>query len=248
MNMQKRILVPAVLVGVACGAWLGARHLAHTHASPHAVARSEQIVPPGPQPLELHVPHAKSAVPLRAELDEGDWLKETARTNAFVNTDGSPTRPYSDARLLWADGNLYVGLYAADENIVTTVKENDQPLWIQDSFHLAFEVGGVKSTIDVSPLGVMTDGRSTNGGAVDWNWSSGAKVDVEHDGTPNDPSDDDEEWVVAMQIPLAALGVEAKPGVKIGFSAHRCDEPRKGARVCGAFGEMPPGAVLVLDD
>jgi hypothetical protein len=241
-------IVPAVLAGVAVGAYLGARHLSHTHASPSAVAVSNEHAPGSPRPTELHVPHAKGPVPVRAELDEGPWLQATARTNAFVLADGSPARPYSDARLVWADGNLYVGLYAADENIISTQQKPDSPLWTEDAFHVAFDVGGATSTIDVSPLGVMTDGRSIGGGPVDWSWSAGAKVDVEHDGTPNDPKDDDEEWLVAMEIPLASLGVEPKPGARIGFSAHRCDQPKNAARVCGAFGEAPPGVVLVLDD
>ena len=242
---RKKLIVPAVLGGIAIGAWLGARHLAHTKASSTAQTSTSTTTP---HAAELHVPHAKSTVPLRAELDEGAWLQETARTNAFVNVDGTPTRPYSDARLVWADGNLYVGLYAADEEIVATKKDADEPLWIEDAFHVAFDVEGVRSTIDVSPLGVITDGRAVGAGPIDYGWSSGAKVDVEHDGTPNDPSDDDEEWNVAMQVPLASLGVEGKAGTRIGFSAHRCDTPKKGARVCGAFGESPPGVVLVLDD
>jgi hypothetical protein len=247
---RKKLIVPAVLVGVAVGAWLGARHLARTHASTNATKTSETATTE-PKPIELHVPHAKGPVPLRAELDEGPWLQETARTNAFVGVDGAPARPYSDARLVWADGNLYVGLYAADEEIVSTKKDADAPLWIEDAFHVSFTVGdvdGVRSTIDVSPLGVITDGRQIGAAPVDFGWQSGAKVDVEHDGTPNDPSDDDEEWLVAMQVPLASLGVDGKPGTRIGFSAHRCDTPKKGARTCGAFGESPPGVVLVLDD
>jgi hypothetical protein len=62
-------------------------------------------------------------------------------------------------------------------------------------------------------------------------------VAVDRDGTLDDPSDEDEEWVVEAAIPLAALGVTGAPGTRIQIEVSRCDTPRHTTvRRCGAFG------------
>ena len=50
-----------------------------------------------------------------------------------------------------------------------------------------------------------------------------------------------------MAIPFEALGLSGRPGEVIALSMRRCDTPHGGKRVCGAWGEMPPPQVLVLD-
>ncbi len=93
-----------------------------------------------------------------------------------------------------------------------------------DVFHL--ELAG--HAFDVSPLGS----------------SVASAHDV--DGTIDDPKDDDEEWVIEMAIPLAALGIEQKAGALIPFSVKRCDTPKRSSRSSGlACGES--NGVLVLE-
>jgi hypothetical protein len=202
--------------------------------------------------IELHVPHAKGSIVLDGDMDDPGWLRETARTNAFLGEDGvNPARPYSDARLAWGDGHLYVALYAADENILATQTKSDEPLWTEDSFHLTFSDGANERVFDVSPLGTLTDGtRSTNARPAkpfDYAWQSGAHVSKELDGTPNNPTDDDEEWVIEMAIPFEALGLKGEPGERVGFSVRRCDTPKRSKRACGSWGAQASAGVLVLD-
>ncbi|MEO6573468.1 MAG: hypothetical protein ABIP89_06495 [Polyangiaceae bacterium] len=184
--------------------------------------------------LELHVPHAGGSIVLDGDVDDPGWRKNTARTKGFVNADGLPARPYSDARLAWADGHLYLALYAADEDIRTT-----------DSFHLELSAGNWRRTIDVTPLGVLTDGQRVNG--TELPWKSGAHVSHELDGTPDDDQGDDEEWVLEMAIPFESVELEGKRGEEIGFSVHRCDKPKLSAPSCGSWGEGEPHGVLILD-
>lgn len=173
----------------------------------------------------VHVPRLPQGTTLEldGELEETPW-QGSGRSGAF-KIGGVDAHPYSDARFLWGDGTLYLGLYAADEDIHATLKEADAPLWIEDAFHV--EIGG--AAIDVNPLGTITDSR---GKPPDFKWQSGAKAGVDMDGTPNDPSDDDEEWVVEMALPLASIGVEPKAGSIIPVTIRRCDKPKKAARVC----------------
>jgi hypothetical protein len=159
--------------------------------------------------------------------------------------------PYSEARIVWGDGHLYLALYAADEDVRAEPRAPDEPVWQDDSFHLVFadEIeGGVERAIDLSALGVMTDARRRgSSGTFDFAWQSGAHVSREIDGTLNDASDDDEEWALEVAVPLESLGLRGEPGERIGFAVRRCDTPHRSARVCASWGEGGARGVLVLD-
>lgn len=224
MNSRRALVGGVLLALLASGISLWGRS-----SPPPKVAAAH------PEPrLELHVPHAGGTILLDGDMDDPGWRKDTARTKGFVNEDGLPARPYSDARITWADGHLYLALYAADEDIRTT-----------DSFHLELSRSNWKRTIDVTPLGVLSDGQRVSGKELPW--QSGAHVSHELDGTPNDDRDDDEEWVLEMAIPFESLDLEGKRGEEIGFSVHRCDRPKLSGPSCGSWGENGPHGVLILD-
>jgi hypothetical protein len=235
------LALSATGLAIVAGVVTGARFIAPSRAGVSSVA------PPSVTGFELHVPHAAGPIFLDGDMDDPGWLKESARTNAFVTAEGEPAHPYSDARLVWGDGHLYVTLYAADEDIRATRTKTDEPLWLEDAFHLVFTNGRTERAIDVSPLGTITDGSRTDGGAFDYAWESGAHVSREADGTLNDPSDDDEEWVIEMAIPFESLGLEGARGERIGFAAHRCDTPKRSGRICASWGEGTTRGVLILD-
>jgi hypothetical protein len=161
----------------------------------------------------LRVPRFPADPTFDGELVEAPW-RASARTGTFLAPGGTPARPYSDARFGWRDGELYVGLYAADEEIAS-----------RDSFHLTFTTKGGVRTMDVSPLGVV----SSDG------WAQGARVGHDLDGTLDAPNDDDEEWVIEMALPLAPLGLRGAPSEEIRVAIERCDTFHSGARGCGAW-------------
>ncbi len=116
-----------------------------------------------------------------------------------------------------------------------------------DAFQLVFHTANGDRLIDVSAAGVVTDARCDGTGALDFSWSSSAEVAMDKDGTPNDPSDQDEEWVVEMAIPLASLGLSGVPGERVEAAIRRCDDVRGGGHVCGAWGEADgTGSVATL--
>jgi hypothetical protein len=172
----------------------------------------------------LRVPRTASEPVLDGDLDEAIWTGAAARTGPIG------TRPFSEARFAWHEDALLVGLYAADENITSRVRDADGPVWLDDAFRLVFTTDdGTETAIDLSPSGVVTDAQR-KGGAFDYAWQSGARVGHELDGTANDPRDDDEEWVLEMALPRRPLGLA--PGARIHLSIRRCDTPR-GARQRG---------------
>ena len=60
------------------------------------------------------------------------------------------------------------------------------------------------------------------------------------------PEESDEEWVIEMAIPFESLGLEGRPGERLGLSMHRCDTTKTGERVCGAWGEGERKGVIIL--
>src|SRR5579859_4140395 len=208
---------------------------------------------PGGSAIEevvLHVPHLAGAITLDGDTDDPGWTQPPgpARTGPFTLANGAEARPYSDARMLWGDGHLYLALYASDEDIRTRTTDPDGPLWLDDSFRVAFRRGDVEYVIEVSPKGVVTDSvRRGAGGAYDYSWSSGVHVSPELDGTINKHEDMDEEWVIEMALPFESIGMKGEPGETVGIAIRRCDEPKGQPRICGAWGEGDVRARLVLD-
>lgn len=232
-------------VTLAVGAFFGARCVASSRARAVAAAPTTTASPRAE--IELRVPHLKGTITLDGDLDDHGWMGPIARTGAFLGADGTPARPYSDARVTWGDGHLYLALYAADEDVRDAKRAPDGPTWLDDSFHLVFTRGGTVSVIDISATGVVTDARRSGGGALDFSWQSGLHVSTELDGTMNDSADDDEEWSLEIALPLESLGLRGQRGERIGLSIRRCDKPKSAPRSCGSWGEGEPTGVLVLD-
>jgi len=160
--------------------------------------------------------------------------------------DGTPARPFSEVRLVWGDGYLYLALYAADEDIETRTTERDGPIWLDDEFRVVFSREGVEYAIEVSPKAVITDSMRVGDGKWDYTWNSGAHASVEIDGSVNDPKNIDEEWAIEMAVPFESLGMKGEPGESVGMSVTRCDTPKRSARVCTGWGEGESRGRLVL--
>jgi hypothetical protein len=206
-------------------------------------------VDPRPEVL-LHVPHVPiGSILFDGETNDPGWLNPPGpvRTGPFLFPTGGIARPYSDARLVWEDSGLDIMLYASDEDIETRTTQPDGPLWLDDAFRVTFTHGNTDYVIDVSPTGVVTDGIRVGGGAVDYKWSSGARVGHDADGTINNASDRDEEWVIELSIPFASIGMTGKRGESIGLSLKRCDTPKHTARICTVWGEGTTRGRLELD-
>jgi hypothetical protein len=234
------VIALGVLLGGAAG--VAAVRFAR---SPHVGHGVEQPVESG---LVIEVPRVAGEITIDGELEDPGWSGPMGRTGAFTTRDGRPAHPYSDARFVHRNGQLYVVLYAADEDIRATSARHDEPLYDADAFQLTLRTTSGELSLDVSSRGVVTDARRSASGALDFSWESHARVAVDRDGTPNDPSDQDEEWVVEMAIPLEAIGLTGRAGERIGLEVRRCDDVPRDGRVCAAWGPQGRGGVLVLGD
>ena len=244
--MHSTAIRVALALSVSAALAFGTAFLAARHRN--ASRAPEGVVWVGAK--ELHVPHIQGSINLDGDTDDSGWRGPTARTGAFVREDGvTPARPHSEARIVWGDDFLYLNLYAADEDIRVIGQTPDSLSPDEDSFHMVFTDRTSERTIDVNPLGIVTDALRPLGSTAlaDRSWNSHLHVSHELDGTPNRPGDNDEEWVLEMAIPFESLGLRDKQGDRIGFSVHRCDTPHDGKRACGSWGETAQHAVLVLD-
>lgn len=244
------LVVVAICLLAAGAAFVVRRRSGETVTGTRPLATKPVATDAGAE-VVLVVPHATHPIVLDGHLTDPAWLEEAVRTGPFLESDGpSAARPYSEARFLWRDGELYVGLYASDEDIRATHEARDNQVWRDDSFRLAFDDGAREYLLDVSALGVLADGvrtRASPNTAFDYTWSSRARVAHELEGSLNDPSNNDEEWVVEMAIPLASLGQKGVRGEKVGLWVARCDTPKGQPRSCSDWGRTHGRGVLVLD-
>jgi hypothetical protein len=112
---------------------------------------------------------------------DGDWDEpawQHAHQRGRFTEHGALARPSSEVRFVRGARELYVALYAADEDI--------EP---GDAFDL--RVGSARVRVDAA-------GHVTPPDVV-------AKVGLD-EGTLGDAHDDDEEWVVELALPLAPAG------------------------------------------
>ncbi len=161
--------------------------------------------PAAAQPHPLVVPQVAAPIQCDGELDEIAW-RSPARTGPFVDATGNSAAPYSDARFLRDDKNLYLALYAADEDIRKT-----------DEF--VVQLG--KKTLHFTAGGVLTPAIP------------GAKVAIDVDGSVDAPADDDEEWLVEATLPLAAVPF-ARDGT-LHATITRCDTTKDKVKRCGSW-------------
>jgi hypothetical protein len=149
------------------------------------------------------LPRARMPIVIDGDWGEPAWNLQALR-GVFTVADGKQARPYSEIRLLRDDRDLLVALYAADEDIESA-----------DTFELT--LGSVVMSLHpIARLGADAP--------------AGARVGVDLDGTLDHPSDDDEEWVVELALPLSGFA----PG-PLAVSARRCDLPKDGRARCGQW-------------
>jgi hypothetical protein len=160
----------------------------------------------------LRVPRATRPVRIDGEMNEADW-PAAAVTGAFVDVTGQPVAPHSEARFLWSGRTLFLGLYAADENIQSAT----------DAFRVELEAeNGERLAMRLGPTGSVSP------------WAPGVRVGHDTDGTIDDVRDDDEEWIVETAVPLERLGLGSKGG-RVAVYISRCDTPKDGIERCGSY-------------
>jgi hypothetical protein len=126
--------------------------------------------------LVMTVPRAKVPIKIDGELEDEAW-PASARTEPFEDAQGLRV-PHANLSFTADDESLYIVVYVADQDLRS---EGDQ---------VTLTVGSLKL--------LLTPKKQTV--------PEGVTVGTDVDGTIDDPSDDDEEWISEIAIPWRLLG------------------------------------------
>lgn len=151
---------------------------------------------------------------LSGNLEDGVW-RDALRTGPFRTPNTSEeARPYSEARLFRDRDHLYLGVYAADEDIEEKT----------DAFFVSLASGpGATLELRLSPRGNVTVKPALTSTRAQ------IRTAVDVDGSIDDPKDSDEEWLVEAAIPWSLVPGEGPITALI----SRCDQPHGSKVACG---------------
>jgi hypothetical protein len=144
-----------------------------------AAARPACRCSPKPAPSDgehVAVPSIHEAMTIDGERDEPAW-QHAFRSPAFEDSRGSKS-PHSDVSILCGDEAIYVMTYVGDVDL----RSKDD--------RIEMSLGRIK--MQITPVTKELPGGIT------------AAHDV--DGTLDNPSDEDEEWIAEVAVPRSALG------------------------------------------
>ncbi len=198
------------------------------------------------EPARLRIPSTAASIAINGELTERAWREDAVRTGPFVDAKGARAIPFSEAHLVWRKDTLFLALYAADVDARARPGAPDEAP--ADAFSVEIVSGGRTYAFDVSPAGSLhakecaVPARCPEGS----DWARGVVVGNDIDGTLDDGSDHDEEWVLEVAIPLGAIGLEGHRGARFDLRISRCDTPPGSARSCAQWpGAAAPSTVML---
>lgn len=184
-------------------------------------------VKPIPAIKKYVVTKVAKPIKLDGKMDEAAW-KSAPSTGLFSDTmTGAPGAVVSEAKLLWDNQNLYIGIDSQDTDVWTSLTERDAKLWTQEAVELMIDADGDgKSYIElqVAPNGTIFDTYlptyrkyedTLDPKRKPFDWNSKLKAAVKVDGTLNKREDQDKGWTVEIALPLADVNGLDKPGVKV---------------------------------
>jgi hypothetical protein len=157
-------------------------------------------------------------------LDEAGWQR-AAQTGAFVNVgNGRPAGDASlggEARLLWDQGGLYLGIDVRDRTVRGGFPPDatDPHLWERDTVELMIDPDGDGDNRDyyevqVNPQNLVFDSQfddynrprgGPSGPFGHQDWTAGLRSAVKVRGTLDDDSDVDEGYTVELWLPWTSL-------------------------------------------
>jgi hypothetical protein len=154
------------------------------------------------------VPLAPVPPQQRHELLDGEEWSVSFHGPPFVDASGFP-QPHTHLQFMADEKNLYVGYYAADEDLRTEPRQGDARGAQGDRFTL--RIGSIELVLN--PKGAVQV-------------PPGISVSTRVDGSIDRSTNEDEEWVAEITIPWRQLGSRAREdGLR--FRALRTDAPKR---------------------
>ncbi|MBN1945599.1 MAG: carbohydrate-binding family 9-like protein [Bradymonadales bacterium] len=198
--------------------------------------------------------------PLQGELTIDGSLREphwrrAENTSAFIHpNDGSEMRGIrTQARMLWDEQYLYIGITAQDQDIWSTIAQRDGDLWEEEVLEVYLDPRGDGRNyveIQINPLGTVFDAifdRAANRdlAAARARNIEGLQAAVEVNGTLNQRDDRDRRWSAEFAIPWRSLpdfGPRARGGEILRGNFYRYDRTADGETLTAAWSPVFGGS------
>ena len=163
---------------------------------------------------------AAATIKIDGKLDEAAW-KDAANTGPFLDVgtgEAAKASPVNgEAKVLWSDSGLYVGISVTEKDIVGGFKkgEQDPHLWTKDTVEIMVDPDGNGDNkdyyeIQINPQNLVFDSQfdaynepktEPDGPFGHQGWSANLKSAVTVDGTLDKSSDEDHGYTVEVMIP-----------------------------------------------
>ncbi len=175
-------------------------------------------------PERITVPRFDSDVTMDGRLDEAVW--QTAAELSLVRNDGSGRgRDATEVRILYDESALYMAWIVHDTEIQGTFTERDSRFWEEEVVELFITPEDLAEYIELqwNPLGAVFDATIHNtlddsgisqGIVGDWTYTAeGMTSAVTVEGTVQDSSDRDVQWIAEVRVPFSDLAASTpEPG------------------------------------
>ena len=212
---------PALLLFVLLAACGGDAGEEGGGADPWEQAREAFPTPQIPwAPQTYACPRVEGAIELDGKLDDAAWAN-VPWTRAFIDIQGEarPTpRLTTRVKMLWDDEHFYVAADLEEPHLQASLTRRDSYIFHDDNDFEIFldpnaDTAGYME-LEVNAFGtewdLILERAYRDGGPArdDWNMP-GVRTVTWHDGTINDPSDEDRGWSLEIAIPFADLAEDA---------------------------------------
>ncbi len=168
-------------------------------------ALAQQTFAPPVEPLKLGASRAAGPLRLDGRLDEGDWARARV-TSPFVQADpaqGKPSTEATEARVLFDDDYLYVGVEARDRDGVAGLRvpdlRRDFDFGNHDAIVLVFDTlrdGRTATSFQVNPYGAQGDLQALDDALYETAWDGVWRVATARR---------DDGWTAEFAIPWKTL-------------------------------------------
>jgi hypothetical protein len=191
---------------------------------------------------EYTLRRASGPIVLDGVADEAAWQNAPLGPDFTDAEGGTPVGARTSARLLWDDVNLYAFIQVEDDDVYSSYKGRDDPLWKEDVVELFIDADRNRHgyvELQVNPNGAIFDSYfpRTRSQEHHFEWNSGMAAKVVVHGTADQRGDHDRGWDVEIAIPLtdvkgmdAAMKVNIPPhlGDRWRLNVVRGEKPAKG--------------------
>ena len=190
---------------------------------------------------------ATSEIAIDGRLNEPDWNAARGVGDFQFSWWTAGEKEQTQAKILWDDTNLYVSYRCQDAHIWADHSERDSPVYQDDCVEVFTAPNPDRPNnyfnIEMNAKGAFLDQHHPDGPGVElkheWN-AQKIQLAVKVNGTLNDDSDVDRDWVLEVAIPFANFKEVAKHSPPVVGEIWHLNLNRLGGKTNGQHSQWSP--------